>query len=101
MIKVVRRSGGDCTCPEDNWERRIDGTCRSGYCVRFRCPDCGGALGEWGPIACPHKKGDMPRWVRYPEMEPIGRWDFDKNDFIPVHVAIKPSIAKRTRRRVN
>jgi hypothetical protein len=66
--------------------------------VEFRCPDCGGELGGWGPLACPHKKDEMPRWVRYGEMRDLSVFDMEKDDLVEVHAAIKPGIAKRAKK---
>jgi hypothetical protein len=93
--KAVRRNGGNCVCGGGTWERRAEGACRAGYCTEFRCPDCGGELVSWGPIACPHKKNEMPRWVRHEGMQQPGRWDLEKDEYVPHRAAVKPSIAKR------
>ena len=92
--KAVRRNWGNCVCADRN-RPGVEGLCRFGYCAEFRCPDCGGELSSWGPVACPHKKDEMPRWVRHREMEQLGRWDSDLDEYVQVHAAIKPSIAKR------
>jgi hypothetical protein len=59
--------------------------CRFGYCVILRCPNCKLEWGGWGPIACPHKKGENGnlRKLKYPDMDE------------KVHVAIKRSIKMR------
>lgn len=47
-------------------------TCRFGYCVILRCPaDMMELGGEWGPVACPHKKNENGtlRWLKYPDMD--------------------------------
>jgi len=92
--KAVRRNWGNCICADRN-RRGTEGCCRYGYCVEFRCPDCGGELAGWGPIACPHKKNEMPRWVRHEGMRQPGRWDLEKDEYVAVRVAVKPSIARR------
>jgi hypothetical protein len=95
--KAVRRNGGNCVCPGQL--RRIteaeydEGTCKYGYCFAARCRRCTGSLFEAGPVACPCD--GHPRWARHPGMEAPGYWDEGRDEFVRVHVAVKPSILRR------
>jgi hypothetical protein len=103
MIKAVRRNNGNCVCLDS--ARRIhdmefeDGTCKKGWCYSAKCRVCGGELFGMGPVFCPC---EHPRWCRYSGMEQLGHWDFEKDEFVPIRAAVKPSIARRrvTRRYV-
>lgn len=89
--KPVRRNGGYCTCADRL--AGVAGICRYGRCTEFRCPECHGKLGGWGPIGCQCEGG--PRWARYRGMQQPGYWDWAKDEYVRVHVAVKPSIARR------
>lgn len=97
--KFIRRNGGYCDCPDRKavWENRAEGTCRYGYCAEFRCRTCHGKLGGWGPVGC--KCDNDIRWARHPNMAVRGHWDNEKGEYVRIHVAIKPSIAKRRNKR--
>lgn len=94
--KVVRRNAGSCVCP-DGWkqEEYREGTCRYGYCFSAGCLWCGGEIWGMGPVAC--KCEGAPRWLRHPGMHDLAKYDLEKHELIPVHAAVKPSIARRRR----
>ena len=98
--KAVRRNGGACLCPGD-WRGSDDDvvSCRYGHCRVWHCPRCGGTWMDAGPVACPHKKREHPRWLRYPGMEQKVTWNADLTEFHSVRAAVKPSIAKRRNNR--
>lgn len=98
--KAVRRNGGSCVCADSGTRALRDrdyaeDTCHPGYCFIARCQRCGGEIYSAGPLACPCKKKDHPRWIRYPGMETPGHWDLEKDEFIRVHAAVKPSVLRR------
>jgi hypothetical protein len=102
--KRVRR-GGECICKRSWAEselraRENQRPCRYGWCVEARCPDCNAMIYGMGPAAC--RCDGAPRWSRYAAMGAIGRYvgeDWLTAQWQPVHVAVKPSIARRQRGR--
>lgn len=60
----------DKTCHRHDHANPVTAYCRFGYCVVLHCRICGLEVGEWGPIACPHKKNENGtlRWYKYPDM---------------------------------
>jgi hypothetical protein len=68
------------------------GVCRYGYCTEFRCPDCSGYLGGWGPVGC--RCDGYIRWMWHPDMAPA-------LDHAPVKPSRRPTRLSRrgTRRR--
>jgi hypothetical protein len=96
-IKAVRRNNGNCICPGSLKDKNYDdGTCKKGYCYSAKCRVCGGEVFGMGPVACPC---EHPRWCRYPGMEALGYWDLEKDRWISVSIAVKPSLLRRGSRR--
>lgn len=95
--KKVRRNGGNCTCPDSfamiKAKDFAEGYCKYGYCFSARCQVCRGELFGMGPVGCPCE--GAPRWARYPGMAQPGHYDLEKDQWIPVHAAVKPCIARR------
>jgi hypothetical protein len=61
----------DKSCHRHDHANLITTYCRFGYCVILRCPWCMLETGGWGPVACPHMKGENGtlRWYKYPDMD--------------------------------
>lgn len=95
--KTVRRAGGNCYCPDSSARLKNrdydDGLCRYGYCSVARCRSCHGVIFSVGPVGCRCDGG--PRWARHRGMEQLGHWDLEKDNWVPVHAAVKPSLARR------
>lgn len=97
-IKAVRRNKGSCICVNRPlMTKEMDGTCKYRRCTVFRCLACRGKLGGWGPVGCKCEGG--PRWARYRGMDTPGRYDLARDEFVEVHVAVKPSLLRRGSRR--
>ena len=69
--------------------------CHWRNCVEFRCLECHGFLGGWGPVWCPCD-GGAPREFKHQGMRnPTARWDPATETVIVSRVAVKPSKARR------
>jgi hypothetical protein len=79
----------ECTCkPRTSLRDLLLGSaCRNGRCIEWRCPRCRGLLGSVGPVGC-GCDGYPIRMMFHPGMRYWGR-----------PAAVKPSIARRGRRR--
>lgn len=74
----------DCMCsPTPPADKCRKGTCKYGYCVEWKCPDCYKAAFGFGPVMC---RCDWNRQQYFPDMMPKH------------HVAIKENTMRKQKR---